>query len=69
MEQQQQQTTWLTVEGAAARAVVGRRTIYHEVKAGRLKAAKVGGRRELRFRPEWIDLWLEAAATIVEVSR
>jgi excisionase family DNA binding protein len=54
---------WLTPEQAAARAQVGKRVIYHEVKAGRLKAARVGGRRELRLRPEWIDAWLDACAT------
>jgi len=53
---------WLTVEQAAARAQVGKRTIYHEVKAGRLKAARIGGRRELRFRESYIDEWLEASA-------
>ena len=55
-------TPWLTVEQAAARAQVGKRTIYNEVTAGRLRAARVGGRRELRFRAEDIDEWLEASA-------
>lgn len=53
---------WLSVEQAAARAQVGKRTIYNEVAAGRLRAARVGGRRKLRFRAEWIDQWLEASA-------
>jgi excisionase family DNA binding protein len=57
------ETPWLTVEQAAARAQVGRRTIYNEAAAGRLRAARVGGRRELRFRAEWIDAWLERCAT------
>ena len=50
---------WLTVNEAAARARCGIKTIYREVKANRLKAAKVGGRRELRLRAEWVDAWLE----------
>ena len=58
---------WLTPDQAAARAQVGRGVIYHEVRAGRLRAARIGGRRELRIRPEWIDAWLEHAATPVEV--
>ncbi|MGE0451814.1 MAG: excisionase family DNA-binding protein [Vicinamibacterales bacterium] len=68
MDEQQQQA-WLTVEGAAARAQVGRRLIYREVSAGRLKAAKVGGRRELRFKASWIDLWLESSAEPQEIGR
>lgn len=54
---------WLTVLQAAERAQTGAKLIYREVKAGRLKAARIGGRRELRFKPEWVDFWLEQAAT------
>jgi len=54
---------WLTVKEAAERARCGIKTIYREVKANRLKAAKVGGRRELRIRPEWIDAWLESSVS------
>lgn len=53
---------WRTTDEAATRGRVGPKTIYREVKAGRLRAARVGGRRELRFRDEWIDEWLEAQA-------
>jgi excisionase family DNA binding protein len=49
---------------AADRARVGPKTIYKEVAAKRLKAAKVGGRRELRFLAEWIDQWLMTLTTI-----
>ena len=49
---------WLTVREAAARARCGAKLIYREVTAKRLQAARVGGRRELRFRAEWIDDWL-----------
>jgi len=61
-------TPWRTVKQAAKRAQTGERLIYREVKAGRLKAARVGGRRELRFRDEWIDAWLEATATPQEIQ-
>jgi excisionase family DNA binding protein len=55
---------WLTVKEAADRARCGRKLIYREVDAKRLRAAKVGGRRELRMLPEWIDAWLLAQSTI-----
>lgn len=51
---------WLTVADAAKRAQCARSTIYSEVQAGRLRAAKVGGGRILRIRPEWVDEWLQA---------
>jgi excisionase family DNA binding protein len=59
---------WLTVPQAAARAQVGDKTIYREVKAGRLRAARVGGKRSLRFRVEWIDAFLDQSATPIEVK-
>ena len=58
-------TPWLTVKEAAARARCGTKLVYREVKAGRLQAAKVGGRRELRFLAEWIDEWLMKHRTIM----
>ena len=58
------QTPWLTVSEAAQRARCGPKLIYREVRAGRLQAARIGGRRELRFRAEWIDQWLMQYRTI-----
>jgi excisionase family DNA binding protein len=60
---------WLTAEEARARAKVGLKTIYREVKAGRLRAARIGGRRDLRFLAEWVDQWLEASAAPIEVKQ
>jgi excisionase family DNA binding protein len=57
-----QSTPWLTVEQAAERARCGVKTIYREVRAGRLRAARIGGRRELRLRAEWVDDWLTRSA-------
>jgi excisionase family DNA binding protein len=64
-----QQSPWLTAKEAGCRGRVGAKVIYRESKAGRLRHARVGGRRELRFRPEWIDQWLEQTAEPVEVRR
>jgi excisionase family DNA binding protein len=58
---------WLTVTEAAERARCGVKTIYREVRARRLKAARIGGRRELRLLPEWVDGWLlQSTAPIAE---
>ena len=53
---------WLITPEVAERGRCGPKLIYAEVKAGRLRAARVGGRRELRFKLEWIDQWLEDTA-------
>jgi excisionase family DNA binding protein len=55
---------WLTVGEAAQRARCGAKTIYREVRAGRLRAARVGGRRELRFLSAWVDEWLVRSTTL-----
>ncbi len=44
---------WMTAEEAAQRGRCGVKTIYREVRAKRLKDARVGGRRELRLLAEW----------------
>jgi excisionase family DNA binding protein len=58
---------WLTVAEAAQRARCGVKTVYREVQAGRLRAARIGGRRELRLRPEWVDAWLDQTSAVVMV--
>jgi excisionase family DNA binding protein len=49
---------WLKVREAADRARCGPKTIYRAVQSGHLRAARLGGRRELRFLESWIDRWL-----------
>ena len=49
---------WLKVDEAADRARCGPKTIYRAVRSGQLRAARIGGRRELRFLDSWIDSWL-----------
>jgi excisionase family DNA binding protein len=60
---------WLTVREAAGRARCGVKTIYREVRAGRLRAARIGGRRELRLLAEWIDEWLVDHSTVTLTRR
>ena len=55
--------TWLKIADAAKRAQCGEATIRREVRAGRLRAVKVGGHRSLRFRADWVDEWLQAGST------
>ena len=55
-------TPWLRVDEAAAYARRGRKLIYREIGAGRLRAARGGGRCEIRTRREWLDAWLEDTA-------
>ncbi len=61
------ESPWLTVKEAADRAGCGSKLIYREVRAGRLRAARVGGRRELRFLDQWIDEWLVRCSTVQDV--
>jgi len=64
-----ERSPWLTVKQAAARAQVGPKLIYRECRADRLRHARLGGRRDLRFLAAWVDAWLESTATPVEVVR
>jgi excisionase family DNA binding protein len=58
---------WLRVEDVCARAQVGRRTVYDAVKNKRLRAARINGRRDLRFLAAWVDEWLVASSEPIEV--
>jgi predicted DNA-binding transcriptional regulator AlpA len=49
---------WLDVRQAAQRANCGCKSIYNAVACDKLRAARLGGRRELRFLAEWVDAWL-----------
>ena len=51
-------TPWLKVREAASRARVGRRQVERAAKNKQLRSVQVGGRKERRFLPEWIDEWL-----------
>jgi excisionase family DNA binding protein len=59
---------WLTVAESAAIAKCGKKLVYREIKAGRLRAARIGNRRDLRIHRTWIDDWLERSATPIIVN-
>lgn len=51
---------WLSSSEAAAYLKRGRRFVLREIHAGRLRAAKIGGRGEILTRQEWCDAWVES---------
>ena len=53
---------WLTVQDAAEYASLSPDTIYRACERVELRHVKVGGRRSIRLRTEWIDAWLEQHA-------
>jgi excisionase family DNA binding protein len=58
----------LTLHEASEYARRGKRFLAREVKAGRLRAARIGGRGEILTRREWLDAYLEDLATPVSVA-
>ena len=53
---------WLNVAEGAEYAGLSRDTIYTACERKELRHARVGGRRSIRLKPEWIDAWLEKHA-------
>jgi len=60
---------WLDVRRAATRALVSPSTILRELRAGRLRGYRVGGRKCWRVRPEDVDAWLMRTATPILGAR
>ena len=58
---------WLTTDDVVSRLRCGPKQIYRAVKTGKLRAARIGDRGDYRFRPQWVDDWLERSATPVEI--
>ena len=50
---------WLNVAQGAEYAGVCRDLIYDACTARKMHHIRVGGRRAIRLKPEWIDAWLE----------
>jgi excisionase family DNA binding protein len=58
---------WLTLRQAAAYVHRGPRFLGREIRDGRLRAARVGGRGEVLTRREWLDEWVVAMSRPVTV--
>jgi excisionase family DNA binding protein len=54
--------TWLKVPQTAHHAGVSRDTIYTACARAELRHVRIGGRRAIRLKPEWVDDWLERYA-------
>ena len=53
---------WLNVAEAAEYAGVSRDTIYTACERRELHHARIGGRRSIRVKAQWIDAWLQRHA-------
>lgn len=60
---------WLSVADAAEHAAVSRDTIYTACERREMQHVRIGGRRTIRVRREWIDAWLERHVRRVEESQ
>jgi excisionase family DNA binding protein len=58
-------TPWLTPQQAAQRAQCSKKLVYNAVRAGKLKAARLGVRNDIRIHADWLDAWIAAAAITV----
>ena len=54
--------SWLTGVESAIYSGVSRDTIYTACERRELRHARIGGRRSIRIKAEWIDAWLERHA-------
>ena len=60
---------WRKVPEVARRARTGTKFIYAEIRKGRLRAARLGHRGDLRIHDDWVEDWLMKLAAPVEVQR
>jgi excisionase family DNA binding protein len=49
---------WLRVADAAERTRLSEWSIYQAISRGELTHRRLGGRRAIRLKPEWVDAWL-----------
>ncbi len=55
-------SNWMTVREAAVYTRCSVKLLYRAIRAGTLRAARVGGRRKIVVHREWLDAYLEAMA-------
>ena len=55
---------WLSTKEAAEYLRVSVDVIYDAIQNLGLKHTRVGGRRVIRFRREWLDSWMESFARV-----
>ena len=63
------ETPWLTVKQAALYCQCGARVLYRAADSDQLRVARIGGRRDIRVKRDWLDAFLEATAKPVAVAR
>jgi excisionase family DNA binding protein len=56
---------WMTAAELATYLKRGRRFVLREIHAGRLRAARIGGRGEVLSCRAWADQWVQDQATPV----
>jgi excisionase family DNA binding protein len=57
---------WMNVAEGAEYAGVCRDLIYDACTERRIHHIRVGGRRAIRLKPEWIDAWLERHSVVAQ---
>jgi excisionase family DNA binding protein len=57
---------WLRLRECAALVQAHEATLRREIARGRLRHARLGGRKSIRIRRSWLNAWLEASSTPVE---
>lgn len=60
---------WMNVTDAAEYAGVCKDTIYTAAERGELRHVRIGGRRAIRVKREWIDEWFERHTRLTLVAR
>lgn len=60
---------WRTIKQAGERVHRSPRFLAREIKAGRLRAARLGGRGDYILKDAWIDTYVEEQARPLEVVR
>lgn len=63
-EPEARRTPWLTVLQAAERAQCSMNSIYLAIRRGKLRAVRIGTRKEYRTHITWVDAWLESAVVV-----